>query len=134
MPVNIRNKTPLHRMAVFPLLLIQLALALLAGAVGWLWKGPAAGYSVLLGGMIALVPNVYFTYKAFRYFGARSIKAIAQSMWSGEMGKLFLTAALFALVFAGVERLNVAALFVGYVLVLSIAACALLLVKGFPKH
>lgn len=132
--MNIRNKTPLHRMAVFPLLLIQLSLALLAGAVGWLWKGPAAGYSALLGGMIALLPNVYFTYKAFRYFGARSIRAIAQSMWSGEMGKLFLTAALFALVFAGVERLNVAALFVGYVLVLSIAACALLLVKGFPKH
>ncbi|HYQ39787.1 MAG TPA: F0F1 ATP synthase subunit I [Pseudomonas sp.] len=132
--MNFRNKTPLHRMAVFRLLLLQLAMTVLAGVSGWLWKGPVAGYSALLGGMIALVPNVYFTYKAFRYFGARSIKAIAQSMWSGEMGKLFLTAALFALVFAGVGRLNVAALFIGYALVLGIAASALLLVKGFPKH
>ncbi len=134
MPVNFRNKTPLHRMAVFPLLLLQLAVTVLAGMSGWLWKGPVAGYSALLGGMIALLPNLYFTYKAFRYFGARSIKATVQSIWSGEMGKLFLTAALFALVFAGVGRLNVAALFVGYALVLGIAASALLLVKGFPKH
>ena len=132
--MNIRNKTPLHRLAVFPLLLTQLAATLLVAVIGWMWKGPVAGYSALLGGMIALVPNVYFTYKAFRYFGARSVKAIVQSLWSGEMGKLFLTAALFALVFAGVERLNVAALFAGYGLVLGISACSLLLVKGFPKH
>lgn len=132
--MKIRNKTPLHRLAVFPLLLTQLAVALLAATVGWLWKGPVAGYSTLLGGMIALVPNLYFTYKAFRYFGARSVNAIVQSFWSGEMGKLILTAALFALVFAGVERLNVAALFVGYGLVLGTSACSLLLVKGFPKH
>jgi len=132
--VNIRNKTPLHRLPVFPLLLIQLAVALLAALAGWLWQGPEAGYSTLLGGMIALVPNLYFTYKAFRYFGARSVNAIVQSFWSGEMGKLILTAALFALVFAGVERLHVAALFAGYGLVLGTSACSLLLVKGFPKH
>lgn len=132
--MNIRNKTPLHRLPVFPLLLIQLAVALLAALAGWLWQGPEAGYSTLLGGMIALVPNLYFTYKAFRYFGARSVNAIVQSFWSGEMGKLILTAALFALVFAGVERLHVAALFAGYGLVLGTSACSLLLVKGFPKH
>lgn len=132
--MKFHNKTPLHRLAVFPLLLTQLAVALVASMLGWLWKGPEAGYSTLLGGMIAFLPNLYFTYKAFRYFGARSVKAIVLSFWSGEMGKLFLTAALFALVFAGVERLNVAALFVGYGLVLSTSACALLLVKGFPKH
>ncbi len=132
--MKIRNKTPLHRHAVFPVLLLQLTVAVLAAVVMWLWKDPVAGYSTLLGGMIALLPNLYFAYKAFRYFGARSVKAIVQSFWSGAMGKLILTAALFALVFAGVERLSVAALFVGYALVLSVAASALLLVKGFPKH
>lgn len=132
--MSFRNKTPLHRHPVFPLLLTQTGMVVLAGLLGWLWKGPVAGYSALLGGMIGLLPNLYFTYKAFRYFGARSAKAIVQSLWSGEMGKLILTAALFALVFAGVERLNVAALFAGYGLVLGTAACALLLVKGFPKH
>jgi len=132
--VNFRNKTPLHRLAVFPLLRLQLVVALVAAVVMWLWKDPVAGYSTLLGGMIALLPNVYFAYKAFRYFGARSVKAIVQSFWSGAMGKLILTAALFALVFAGVERLNVASLFIGYALVLGVGGSALLLVKGFPKH
>jgi len=132
--VKIRNKTPLYRHAVFRVLLLQLAVAMTTAVVMWTWKDPVAGYSALLGGMIALLPNLYFAYKAFRYFGARSVKAIVQSFWSGAMGKLILTAALFALVFAGVERLSVAALFVGYALVLSVAASALLLVKGFPKH
>ena len=132
--MNFRNKTPLHRLAVFPLLLTQLAVTLVVAVGSWLWKDPVAGYSALLGGMIAFLPNLYFAYKAFRYFGARSVRAIVQSFWSGEMGKLILTAALFALVFAGVERLNVAALFAGYALVLGTSACSLLLVKGFPKH
>ncbi len=132
--MNVRNKIPLHRLAVFPLLRLQLAVSLLTALVAWGWQGPLAGYSALLGGMIALLPNVYFTYKAFRYFGARSVKAIVQSFWSGAMGKLILTAALFALVFAGVEQVSVPALFVGYMLVLCTAASALLLVKGFPRH
>lgn len=132
--VNIRNKLPLYRLAVFPLLQWQLVVSLVTALVAWGWQGPQAGYSALLGGMIALLPNVYFTYKAFRYFGARSVKAIVQSFWSGAMGKLILTAALFALVFAGVEQVSVPALFVGYVLVLCTAASALLLVKGFPRH
>lgn len=132
--MKIRNKTPLYRHAVFRVLLLQLAVAVTTAVVMWTWKDPVDGYSALLGGMIALLPNLYFAYKAFRYFGARSVKAIVQSFWSGAMGKLILTAALFALVFAGVERLSVAALFVGYALVLSVAASALLLVKGFPKH
>lgn len=132
--MQFRNRTPFHRQVVFPLLVAQVATAFLAGAIGWLTVDNRAGYSALTGGLIAWLPNLYFAYKAFRYFGARSANAIVQSIWSGEMGKLILTAVLFALVFAGAERFNVAALFAGYVAVLGIAASSLLLVKGFPKH
>ena len=128
------NRAPLFRKVAYPVLSAQLVTSLVVALAALLWKGPVAGYSALLGGMIALLPNAYFAYKAFRYFGARSAKAIVQSFWSGEMGKLFLTAALFALVFAGVKQLNVAALFAGYGLVLGTSACALLLVKGFSRH
>ena len=128
------NRTPLFRKVAYPVLSAQLVISLATALATLLWKGPVAGYSALIGGMIALLPNVYFAYKAFRYSGARSARAIVQSFWSGEMGKLFLTAALFALVFAGVERLNVASLFIGYALVLGVGGSALLLVKGFPKH
>ncbi len=129
-----RNRMPFYRQVAFPLLLAQLAMTLLLGLTGWLFFSRVVGLSAGLGGLIAWVPNLYFAYKSFRYFGARSVKAIVQSIWSGEMGKLILTAVLFALVFAGVEQVNVAALFVGYVAVLGIAASSLLLVKGFPKH
>ncbi|MFW9605225.1 MAG: ATP synthase subunit I [Pseudomonas sp.] len=125
---------PFYRQVAFPLLLAQLAMTLLLGLTGWLFFSRVVGLSAGLGGLIAWIPNLYFAYKSFRYFGARSVKAIVQSIWSGEMGKLILTAVLFALVFAGVEQVNVAALFVGYVAVLGIAASSLLLVKGFPKH
>lgn len=96
--------------------------------------GIVAGYSALLGGLIAWLANLYFAYKAFRYFGARSTRAIIQSFWSGEMGKQFLAAALFALVFVGVRPLEPVALFTGYLLVLGVGASALLLMKNNPKH
>jgi len=52
---------------------------------------------ILLGGLIALLANAYFAFKAFRYFGARSARAIVQSIWAGAMGKWIITAVLFAL-------------------------------------
>jgi len=96
--------------------------------------GIVAGYSALFGGLIALTANAFFTYKAFRYFGARSARAITQSLWSGQMGKQILAAALFALVFVGVRPLQPVALFVGYMLALGTSASALLLMKNNPKH
>lgn len=128
------SKTPLFRKVAYPVLSAQLVVSLVVALAALMWKGPVAGYSALIGGMIALVPNAYFAFKAFRYAGARSARAIVQSFWSGEMGKMFLTAALFALVFVGVKPLSVAALFFGYVLVLGTGGCALLLVKGFSRH
>lgn len=132
--VKIRNSTPFHRLSAFRVLLLQglmtLAVAILCGV---LW-GMTASYSGLLGGLIALTTNAYFTHKAFRYFGARSAKAIIQSLWAGEMGKQILAAALFALVFVGVKPLAAGALFTGYILVLGVSAGALLLMRNNPKH
>jgi ATP synthase protein I len=132
--VNFRNKTPLHRLPVFRVLRAQALVTVLMAATCAGVFGVVAGYSALLGGLIALVANLYFAYKAFRFFGARSAQAIVQSFWSGEMGKLILTAALFALVFVAVHPLQPLALFAGYVLALGTGASALLLMKSNPKH
>jgi ATP synthase protein I len=132
--VNIRNKTPLHRLPVVRVLAVQALVALGAGVACGLFFGMVAGYSGLLGGLIALLANLYFAFKAFRYFGARSTTAIVQSLWAGEMGKQILAAALFALVFVGVKPLQPGALFVGYLMVLGAGASALLLMKNNPKH
>lgn len=132
--MKIHNSTPLHRLPVFRVVRVQALMVLAVTLTGGLLCGWVAGLSGLLGGLIALLANVFFAYKAFRYFGARSSKAIVQSFWAGEMGKQILTAALFALVFVGVKPLEPVALLAGYLLVLLTGACGLLLVRRNPKH
>lgn len=129
-----RNKVPFHRQPMFRVIVLQAAMAVLIGLLFGLVQGWVAVYSAWLGGLTALLPNMYFTYKAFQYFGARSIGAIVQSFWAGEMGKLILTAVLFAVLFLGVKPLNVLAVFVGYILVQMTSATSLLLTKSFLKR
>ncbi|TLX53179.1 F0F1 ATP synthase subunit I [Stutzerimonas nosocomialis] len=132
--MNIRNRTPIHRLPVFRVLRMQALMVVVSAVLCGVFFGITAGYSGLLGGLIALLANLYFAHKAFRFFGARSTRAIIQSFWSGEMGKQILAAALFALVFVGVKPLEPIALFAGYLLVLGTGASALLLMKNNPKH
>ncbi|MEM8006611.1 ATP synthase subunit I, partial [Morganella morganii subsp. sibonii] len=51
------------RLPAFRLLLVQLVVVLVAAISLWISWGPVAGYSGLLGGMIAWLPNYYFAYK-----------------------------------------------------------------------
>jgi ATP synthase protein I len=111
MDIRLAKRLPFHRLPVFPVLLGQLLVMLLLAAFLCYWRGNVSGYSGLCGGLIAWLPNVYFTYKAFRFSGARAARAIVRSFYVGEAGKVILTAVLFALVFAGVRPLDALALF-----------------------
>lgn len=128
------NKTPFRRLPAFPVLVVQACVALLAGLILWLFQNPVAGYSGLLGGLVALVPNAYFAYRVYRYSGARSAQAIVREFYSGEAGKIILTAALFVLVWVGVKPLEATAVFAGYLAVLAVGASGLLIVRRFQKH
>jgi len=132
--VAYRNKVPFHRQPMFRVIVLQATVGVLIGLSFGLVQGWTAAYSALLGGLVAVIPNVYFTYKAFQYFGARSIAVIVQSFWAGEMGKLILTAVFFAVLFLGVKPLNVFAVFSGYILVQITSATSLLLTKSFLKR
>ncbi len=122
-------RTPFHRLPVFPVLMAQLAAGLLAALALWWWRGPVSGYSGLCGGLIAWVPNLYFAHKAFRFGGARAAQAIVRSFYAGEAGKLILTAALFALTFAGVKPLEALAVFGVFLLAQLVNGFAPLLVR-----
>ncbi|QJD59866.1 hypothetical protein HG264_13605 [Pseudomonas sp. gcc21] len=128
------NKTPFHRLPAFPVLVAQAIMAGLVALTLWVFQGQVSACSALLGGMIALVPNAYFAYRVYRYSGARSARAIVSELYSGEAGKLILTAALFVLVLLAVKPLEVPALFAGYLAVLAVGASAMLIVRSFPKH
>ena len=125
------SKAPFHRELSFPILIFPAIVTAVITVVFAVSGGWVAAYSALLGGLIALLANAYFAFKAFRYFGARSAKAIVQSIWAGAMGKWIITAVLFALAFVGVEPLDPMKLFIGYLLALLAAACAPLLMKVF---
>ena len=116
------NTLPFHRLAVFPVLLAQFVILLIAALALWYWHGVVAGYSGLCGGLIALLPNMYFAHRAFRFSGARAAHA-------GEAGKLILTAVLFALTFAGVKPLAPLAVFGVFVLTQLVSWFAPLLMK-----
>ncbi len=55
--------------------------------------------SAVVGGFVAIIPNLVFAYKAFKYAGARSSKKVVESFFSGVKLKMVLTAFLFALAF-----------------------------------
>jgi len=123
------NRLPFHRLPVFPVLLAQLAVILLAAAALFGWRGTVSGYSGLCGGLIAWLPNLYFAHKAFRFSGARAAQAIVRSFYAGEMGKMILTAVLFALTFAGVKPLDAPAVFGVFLLTQAVSWFAPLLMR-----
>jgi len=95
---------------------IQSAAMLLFSAVTFLLMGKVSAYSLLLGGLISVIPTAYFGYMVFRYSGARAIEKIVQSAYLGEAGKLVLMGAGFALVFKLIEPLAALGVFAGFIL------------------
>ena len=100
---------PVSRIAI-----TQLAVLLVA-VIGIAPVDVTLAYSILIGGVIQIGPHTYFTWMAFRYVGARQAPKILRSIHKGEMGKLVLTAVLFALVFKFVKPLHLPALFLTYI-------------------
>lgn len=100
--------------AVKKVALYQIALLLPASAalLGW---DTVVAYSVLLGGLIQLIPQAWFARQAFRYAGARRVQSIVSAMYWGETGKVVLSAVLFITTFLLVSPLNVGALFGSFV-------------------
>ena len=122
-------RPPVRRITLAQLaLLLSLCLCLLA-------FDKVVAYSMFGGGLIAIVPQAYFAALAFRWRGARSARAIAQSGYAGEVGKFLLSAAGFALMFAVVRPISGPAVFVGYLAMLltQITGSWLLLTRSQPK-
>jgi ATP synthase protein I len=83
-----------------------------------------AAYSILLGGLVSIVPNSYFAWKAFRYRGARNTPLIVRSFYAGETGKLIMTGVMFAIIFASIKPLNPLAVIVSYIATIIIGLIA----------
>jgi ATP synthase protein I len=107
------------RPPAYRITLAQLAALVVIGLI-MLAIDEVLAWSVLSGGLIAIVPQAYFAALAFRWRGARSAQAIARSSYAGEVGKFFLSFAGFAVVFATLRPIDGLAVFAGYLAMLAI--------------
>ncbi|ODS23155.1 hypothetical protein AB835_10265 [Candidatus Endobugula sertula] len=89
-------------------------LLLIATLVFW-WFSPLISYSILVGGLIYIIPNMYFSVYAFRFRGVQATQQVLLGFYRGEVGKFLLSSVGFAAVFTLVNPLNVLALFMVYV-------------------
>ena len=95
-------------------LLAQAALAVVASAVMALGWGIRAAVWTLLGGAICIGPSALFAFKLSRA-AMRSGPAFGIAFVLGELIKVLLVAALFAITYSRLGGLNALALLVGFI-------------------
>lgn len=93
------------------------ALVMLVVAGVALGHGVEAAWSALLGGVISLVPDIYFARRVFRRYPGMSPVETAGVMLRAEIVKMALAVLMFGAVFASMAAVNVLALIAGYVFV-----------------
>ena len=94
--------------------LVHLCVIFLVVAVLYEFDG-VASYSVFSGGLVFLIPNIYFAICAF-YHDAKSADgaAVLRNFYKGEVGKFLLSSTGFAVVFASPMPVNCFMLFGTY--------------------
>ena len=102
-------KPPLTRVAIY-----QLA-ALLPASGLLLLMDTVLAYSVLVGGLVQVVPQAWFARQAYKYSGAQQASLVVRTMYRGETGKVVLAATLMAVLFTLHKQWNFFALFIAYI-------------------
>lgn len=120
-----------------PLVLGQ-SITTLVMAVVALFFGPVTAYSLLVGGLICVLPNAWFALRLYlqsrRSSGSPEEDAgrFVAVAYKAEAIKLLMTGALFALVFSQLKPVNVLALFVGYIMCLLVNWAGLVFIDRGP--
>ncbi|MDZ7851494.1 MAG: ATP synthase subunit I [Halomonas sp.] len=92
---------------------VVIVVTLLALATG----GQKAAISAVTGGLVCLLPNLFFIWRLGVLGSRRQARRFVSSFYRAEAGKLGLTVTLFALVFVSVPPSNLAFFFGAYVAV-----------------
>lgn len=122
--------TTISKPAILKVTLYQLAvLILLVGILSF--EDKLLALSALVGGLIQIIPQAWFSRQAFKYAGARQMDLVVRSMYRGEFGKVVLTAAMFAAAFTLNRQWNYIALFSAFLLMMPLQ---LFVTKQILKH
>lgn len=112
---------------------LQLGVTLCLAAIVWGWLGVSDARSVLLGGLICLLPNVFLATRLFVAGKSGDARRVLRAAWLGEIGKLLLTAVMFAFVFVNVQPLNAGLLFAAFIIAQSVVLVGLLMNDRQPS-
>lgn len=117
------------RQLVVKILLAQTGLTLLLTAVVWIGFGTVPGYSLLIGGLICILPNGFLAARILK----ADLEGLMRGAWVGEIGKFALTVLLFGVVFAVVRPLSFVAVLAGFILAQLVILIAPVLEGGARK-
>ena len=87
-----------RKIALYQILFTIALVLLITLNIYFIW-GLTYAKSALAGGIVAIIPNIVFALKAFKYAGAQSSKKVVESFFSGVKLKMVIMALLFALAF-----------------------------------
>jgi ATP synthase protein I len=97
-----RNEPSIAKPGILRWQCIELAVLVLTTALIAVMDSELAR-AIAVGGLIALIPQMYFAFHAFRFRGARAMRQVTHSFYRGEAGKFLLTCGLFAIVFMAMK-------------------------------
>ena len=87
---------------------------------------------MFVGGLICVLPNAFLALRMFANGPDADPRSIVRAAYFGEVGKLALTALLFAAAFVAIKPLSAGYLFAGYILAQSVFWVALVIAKPGP--
>jgi F0F1-type ATP synthase assembly protein I len=73
----------------------QALTAAIAGLVVWIGWGPAAALAAMFGGLVVILPTLYFAAKVYLGAGGTTAAEVLGTFYRAETAKLVLTALLF---------------------------------------
>jgi len=117
---TVQDKTDKNRSAAYKMLVIQAFVTVVSVLVVYAAVDTNTAKSVAIGGLAFIVPNAYFAKYVFRHSAADSAPLAMRWFYIGEVIKVFATVLIFAMAFLWSEKLNVAALFITYIIMLVI--------------
>lgn len=102
------------------MLVVETGITALVALLLFIGVSPESAWSAALGGLAYIVPNAYFTKYVFRHSAAESAALAVRGLYIGEALKVLGTVLIFGACFVFIRSLNVAALFLTYLLMLVI--------------
>ena len=110
----------INRAAAFRLVYVQLIVMVVTALLSYVCGGLVIAYSVLLGCVVCVLPNIYFVRSTLKNVESETPQSILMRFYIGEGQKFLLTMAMFAICFVLIKPLHVVSFFAAYITIMII--------------